>query len=91
MCDIMGEIEMKQSTSDLGSKDLIGKKVRLNADLAPEVALALESLAKTQGVSLSEAVRRAISTESFLQKNRASGGKVLIEDGGKIRELVFMR
>lgn len=82
---------MKQPTSNLVGKDLVGKKVRLNADLAPDVALALEALAKSQGVSLSEAVRRAISTESFLQKNRSSGGKVLIEDGGKIRELVFMR
>jgi len=82
---------MKQPTSNLVGKNLVGKKVRLNVDLAPDMALALAALAKSQGVSLSEAVRRAISTESFLQKKRSSGSKVLIEDGGKIRELVFVR
>lgn len=67
------------------------KKVRLNADLAPDVAKALEDLASTQGISLSEAVRRAISTESFLQRQRSAGGKVLLEEDGKLKELVFLR
>ncbi|MFM0472304.1 ribbon-helix-helix protein, CopG family [Paraburkholderia strydomiana] len=67
------------------------KKVRLNADLAPDVAQALEDLARTQGISLSEAVRRAISTESFLQRQRSAGSKVLLEEDGKLRELVFLR
>ncbi|WP_233839467.1 ribbon-helix-helix protein, CopG family [Paraburkholderia sp. ZP32-5] len=67
------------------------KKVRLNADLAPDVAQALEDLARTQGISLSEAVRRAISTESFLQRKRSDGSKVLLEEDGKLRELVFLR
>lgn len=67
------------------------KKVRLNADLAPDVAQALEDLASTQGISLSEAVRRAISTESFLQRKRSAGSKVLLEEDGKLKELVFVR
>jgi len=66
-------------------------KVRLNADLPPDVAQALVEMAKQQGVTLSEAVRRAINTESFLQKKRGSGGKVLVDEGGVIKELVFMR
>ena len=68
------------------------KKVRLNADLAPDVAEALQHLAARNGISLSEAVRRAISTEAYLQETRDSGGKVLIEGGdGRLKELVFVR
>ncbi|MFJ1259030.1 ribbon-helix-helix domain-containing protein [Cupriavidus sp. CuC1] len=68
------------------------KKVRLNADLAPDVAEALQHLAARNGISLSEAVRRAISTEAYLQEMRDSGGKVLIEEnGGRLKELVFVR
>lgn len=68
------------------------KKVRLNADLAPDVAQALQNLATRNGISLSEAVRRAISTEAYLQETRDSGGKVLIEEGGgRLKELVFVR
>jgi hypothetical protein len=67
------------------------KTVRLNADLAPDVAEALKTLAKKNGISLSEAVRRAISTEFFLQKGRDSGAKILIEDKkGKLKEIVFI-
>jgi predicted transcriptional regulator len=66
------------------------KKVRLNADLAPDVADALQYLAESQSISLSEAVRRAISTESFLQKQRDAGCKVLLEQNGKLRELLFI-
>jgi len=66
-------------------------KVRLNADLAQDVADALEKLARQQNISLSEAVRRAISTESFLQQQRNAGSKILLEEDGKLRELVFMR
>ncbi|MCZ2897834.1 hypothetical protein MTR01_27825 [Burkholderia thailandensis] len=67
------------------------KKVRLNADLAPDVAQALKDLAETQHITLSEAVRRAISNEVFLQKKRSAGSKVLVEEDGKLRELVFLK
>lgn len=82
---------MREIKTTLAGQNLTGKKVRLNADLAPDVAKALEALARKQNVSLSEAVRRAISTESFLQQKRDSGSKILVEDHGKIQELVFMR
>jgi hypothetical protein len=68
------------------------KVVRLNADLAPDVANLLKDMAETQHISLSEAVRRAISNEAYLQKKRSAGGKVFIEErNGTVKELVFMR
>ncbi len=66
-------------------------KVRLNVDLPADVAQALVDISKQQGVTLSEAVRRAINTESFLHKKRQANAKVLIEEGESIKELVFMR
>jgi len=67
------------------------RKVRLNADLSPEVAKALKELAEKQGISLTEALSRAISTEKVLDEKRRKGGKVLIEEAGNLKELLFVR
>lgn len=66
-------------------------KVRLNADLSDDVANALKELAASQGVSLTEALSRAISTESVLVKRRKRGAKLLLDEGGKLSEMVFTR
>jgi predicted transcriptional regulator len=65
--------------------------VRLSVNLAPDVADALKRLAKSNGVTLTEMVRRAISTEHFIEEQRAAGNKVLItdEDEKNVREVVF--
>jgi len=65
------------------------QKVRLNAELAPDVANALRLLAQDQGVSVSEAVRRAISTETYIYRAQQSGKKVLIDQDGRLKEVVF--
>lgn len=64
-------------------------KIRLNADLSPEVANALKDLAEKQGVSLTEALSRAIGTESALTNERSKGAQVLIKQGKDVKELVF--
>jgi hypothetical protein len=64
-------------------------KVRLNADLSPDVANALKALAEKQGVSLTEALSRAIGTEFALSKERAKGGQVLVKQGKDVKELLF--
>jgi hypothetical protein len=67
-------------------------KVRLNADLSPAVAAALKELAASQDVSLTEALSRAISTESLLAKKRSEGAKIVIDNGnGKLSEVIFTR
>jgi hypothetical protein len=64
---------------------------RLSVNLAPDVASALRELAQEHGLTLSEAVRRAISTEHYLRAKRREGYKVLIEDQrGKMRQLEFV-
>lgn len=66
-------------------------KVRLNADLSPDVANALKDLAEKQGVSLTEALSRAIGTEATLAAKRRNGAKVLVQEGKTLNELVFTR
>jgi hypothetical protein len=67
-------------------------KVRLNADLSPDVAAALKDLAAMQNVSLTEALSRAISTESVLAVRRRQGAKVVLDEGkGKFSEVIFAR
>lgn len=66
-------------------------KVRLNADLSPEVAQALKQLAESQNVTLTEALSRAISTEKVLLTKRQQGAKVVVDQNGKLSELLFAR
>lgn len=67
------------------------RKIRLNADLSPAVADALKQLAASQGVSLTEALSRAIGTEATLAEKRRNGGKVLVQEDGALKELIFTR
>jgi len=64
-------------------------KVRLNADIAPDVADALVQLAEDQHISLADALRRAIITEVYLQKERDRGSKMFIEYDGVRQEVIF--
>ena len=66
-------------------------KIRLTADLPLAEANALKDLAALQGITLTEALRRAIATEGLLQERRKAGSKVLLEKDGKLSELVFTR
>ncbi len=49
----------------------------------------LEWLAKIQGISQAEAIRKAIATESFIQQEIDRGSKVLIETDRSVKEVVF--
>ncbi len=75
----------------MSEKGKTSGKVRLNIDLSPEVAKTLVEMSKQEGITLSEAVRRSIKEASFLQKKRKSNVKFLIEEGGILKEVVFIR
>jgi hypothetical protein len=66
-------------------------KVRLTVDLPFAEANALKGLAAQQGVTITEALRRAIATEGLLHDRHKSGSKVLLEKDGILSELVFTR
>lgn len=69
-----------------------GKLVRLSVNLNQETADALKEIAADSGVSLTEAVRRAISVYKFVDDEREAGRRVQTVDpkGGAVRELVLV-
>jgi predicted transcriptional regulator len=64
---------------------------RLSVNLSDEVAKTLNELAKRRGTTVTEAVRRAISTEAFIQDQIDNGKSILIADRDheNVREIVF--
>jgi predicted transcriptional regulator len=62
--------------------------VKLSANLSQPVVDALRAIAETRGVSMTEALRQAISHEKFFQDAIDNHQKVLLEDkAGKLREV----
>lgn len=63
---------------------------RITVSLPPDSARMLEILSETQSITFNETIRRAISTESFIQSEVRKHSKFLIQtEDGKIKELIF--
>lgn len=56
------------------------KVFKTSVNLPESTVAALELLAKKRGKSMSQIIRDAISTETFLQETSDNGGKILIKD-----------
>ncbi len=69
----------------------MAEPVKLSVNLSKEVVDALKSLADERGTSVTEALRKAISTEKFLHDTTKEGGKILIEDRDKSLKQVLLR
>lgn len=64
------------------------KKVTVN--LPTETIERIREIADKHGLTMTEAIRRAIITESYLEKQMAEGNKILLEKPDKTySELVF--
>jgi predicted transcriptional regulator len=64
---------------------------RLSVNLSREVAEALASIARRHDTTITEAVRRSISTQKYIEDALDTGAKILVaEKDGSIRELVFV-
>lgn len=67
------------------------RNIRLGVNMNPETAAALRKIADLNGVTVTEAVRRAIAVAVFVEGETRSGCKVFLEDAdGARRELVLM-
>jgi predicted transcriptional regulator len=63
---------------------------RMTVVLPADTAEMLELLSEVQSISLNEAIRRAISTEAYIQTEIRKKSRVLIEtERGETKELVF--
>ena len=64
---------------------------RVSVSLSETVLNKLKRIAIENNVSMTDAIRIAIGTESYFQEEREKGAKILIErpDDGTLREVVF--
>jgi hypothetical protein len=65
--------------------------VKISANLSRVVVDALRDVAQKRGVSMTEALRQAISHEKYFVEATQEKKRVLLEDttNGKIREVLF--
>ncbi len=63
---------------------------RMSISLSGDIVELLDFLAERQGISQTEAIRRAIATDVYFLKERIEGSQVLIQKPDKeVREVVF--
>jgi hypothetical protein len=78
------------TTIENSSPSASQKPKRMSVSLAGDAARMLEDLAAAQGITQSEALRKAIATESYIREELSKGSKVLIQKPSlEIREVVF--
>ncbi len=64
-------------------------KKRMTIQLPKDTAEFLEWLAQEQDISQVEAIRKAIATEYYFQKEIKQGAKVLVQNQDQIKEIIF--
>jgi hypothetical protein len=64
--------------------------VRLSVNLSPAVFDEVKSYADHKGVSVTEAVRRAISVLKYVSEAQDRGASLNIEENGSLKEIQFM-
>jgi hypothetical protein len=65
-------------------------RVRVAINMSREDYEELKELAKNHGVSVTGYLKKAIATERYLKEKTVSGGRVLIEEDGVQKEIVFL-
>lgn len=79
-----------ESTQNGGTMTNEAKTVKLTVTLSSEVVQALKEMAESNGVTVTEQLRRAISTQKWLHGVLSRDERVLIETAsGKQREVEF--
>ena len=79
-----------ERTASRGRGALPDPLVRLSVNLTPEVADELKDYAARKGVSITEAVRRAITVLRFVDDAQSRGASVHLEEGGALKEVLFL-
>jgi hypothetical protein len=65
--------------------------VKLSVNLPRDVVDALREIAAEKGTTVTEALRRSVSTQKFVEDSVKGGSKILVEDpkSKTVREVVF--
>lgn len=76
----------------MGTTSQTGRKLFKTSVTLPEETLnSLKAMSEKSGASMAEILRKAISTEKFLQDTVAEGGKVLIQEKDKAIKQLLVR
>lgn len=68
----------------------MSSRTKITVNLPDATLEKLRELARANGVTVTEMLRRAIATEAYIAEQTALGGKILVETpGGRTRELVL--
>ncbi|MCT2279890.1 ribbon-helix-helix protein, CopG family [Micromonospora chalcea] len=68
-----------------------GGPVRLSINLSAEAAEAIRAITARRGITITEAIRRAISTHKYVDDAAERGAKILVEEpDSTVRELIFV-
>jgi hypothetical protein len=67
-----------------------GRLTRLAVNLGPEASDVLREYADRKGVSVTEAVRRAIAVLAFVDETRRRGASINVEEDGVLKEVMFL-
>ncbi|MFD3685446.1 ribbon-helix-helix protein, CopG family [Nocardiopsis sp. NPDC058631] len=64
---------------------------KISVNLSDEVMQALKAMVERDNVTMTEAIRRAISTQKFLDDAQRSGQRILLEDpeSKDVQRIVF--
>ena len=69
---------------------MASETVKLSVNLPSEAVETLRAYAAREGITMTEALRRAMGLQKFIDSEVADGAKVLLEHkGGKMRQLVI--
>ena len=71
------------------SDDRERERVRVALNMLKEDYDELKALAEADGETVSGYLRKALATERYIKERTKSGGRVLVEEGGVQREVVF--
>jgi hypothetical protein len=79
----------------VGQRTIKSEKIiykRMSVSLPENIAELLEALAQEQGITQNDALKRAILTEAFIQREVIHGSDILVRKQGQdlLERLVFM-
>lgn len=78
------------ATGERRADDASDRAVRLAVNLGPEAADVLKEYATRKGVSVTEAVRRAIAVLAFVDEAQRRGASINVEENGSLKEVMFL-
>ncbi len=86
--------DSKRAPGTAAEQETAPSVVRLSVNLAPTVATALKETAERQGVTVTEATRRAIALLKLADEARSKGDRLMVVEGegesAKYREIVMI-